>query len=179
MNKSIDQSVDFSGSGATQPHLAVVQRQRGTDPPVIENKKSAGACGGQRQPKRVHGQAVYATVADIQVPMVHSAGTSPQILLGRLAEARVAVVQAISRLIDCRPADCDFIPQGQASLALAQREHRQRLKCLDGVVDEVEFLTSGIRDQIDRTAMSAFRRLAVDMPREPDEVYGRDLGGEG
>lgn len=90
------------------------------------------------------------------VPIVHSNGTTGEVLLDQYTSAAHAVQAAIDAVCDAGPNARDYYVQGPDAGLAAQRAHEARVKTLKGVRDELVAIAEGIQDQLD--AREAARR---------------------
>ncbi len=83
----------------------------------------------------------------MQLPTIHSNGTSKASLINDLCDASNTLEEAYQTLKRCAPNGRDYYLQGAVAMETAEREHISRLKRLDEVKQEVDALTVAI-DQL-------------------------------
>lgn len=88
-----------------------------------------------------------APVKGLQAPLVHLNGTSAKELMMDLHNAYEIVGDAFNALTGCGPNGRDFYPLGADAMASAEREHRERMKSLEHVQDELQSLIACIQEQ--------------------------------
>lgn len=77
----------------------------------------------------------------MQLPTIHTNGTSKERLIELLCEASQALDLAFSALKQTAPNGRDYYPQGNDAFDKAVAEHYDRMKRLDAIKDEVDELT--------------------------------------
>lgn len=80
----------------------------------------------------------------MQLPTIHSNGTSKESLIEDLCKASHAIDAAYVALKLTAPNGRDYYPQGPAALEKAIAEHNDRLRRLDVVKNEVDELIGAI-----------------------------------
>ena len=80
----------------------------------------------------------------MQLPTIHSNGTSKERLIEGLSEASQALDEAYRYLKLTAPNGRDYYPQGDTALANATREHMDRLGRLDAIKNEIDEMTLAI-----------------------------------
>lgn len=70
-------------------------------------------------------------------PTIHMNGTSPQDLLEGYSDAMEKVSDAVCALKNVAPNGRDYYPQGDAALSQAIREHNERVKAVELVLQEL------------------------------------------
>ena len=83
----------------------------------------------------------------VAIPTVHMNGTSYDELMRQVLDAHKAVQVASIVIQDMAPNGRDYYPQGDAALAAATAEHRDRRNKLESILEELEDITRGIRNQ--------------------------------
>ena len=76
------------------------------------------------------------------LPTIHMNGTSKADLFDGYMTALEAMQAAIDAVIQTGPNGRDYYPQGDAALRQAMDEHRDRLKRLGAVADELNALAA-------------------------------------
>ncbi len=85
----------------------------------------------------------------MQLPTIHSNGTSKGSLVVALSEASNALNIAYEKLKQTAPNGRDYYPQGSVAMNTAINEHQDRMKRLDEIKGEIDALTIAI-DEIGR-----------------------------
>lgn len=84
----------------------------------------------------------------MQLPLIHSNGTSREMLVSDLCEAAGAIDTAYEALKRCAPNGRDYYPLGPAAMKTAEDEHFDRLRRLDSVKKEIDNLTLAIAEAV-------------------------------
>lgn len=84
----------------------------------------------------------------MQLPCIHTNGTSREMLVSDLCEASHAIDAAYEALKKCCPNGRDYYPLGPAAMKAAEDEHFDRLRRLDGVKKEIDKLTLAIAEAV-------------------------------
>lgn len=79
------------------------------------------------------------------VPTIHSGGTPREELLRRIEESAGGLAHAMMVMREHPPEARDY-PSGADALAVAQGEHRERLRRIEAVYDELERMCLAIQD---------------------------------
>jgi hypothetical protein len=73
----------------------------------------------------------------VTLPTVHLHGTSREELCRQLRRADAALLSAYGAVAATAPDGRDYFPQGDAAIAEAIKEHRNRLRRISDVRDEI------------------------------------------
>lgn len=80
----------------------------------------------------------------MQLPMIHLNGTSRESLIEGLCEASSAIEAAYQALKQTAPNGRDYYLLGSEAMRVAEAEHVDRLRRIDGVKTEVDEMTRAI-----------------------------------
>lgn len=80
----------------------------------------------------------------MQLPMIHLNGTSKESLIEGLCKASNAIEEAYQALKQTAPNGRDYYPLGSEAIRVAESEHMDRLRRLDGVKEEIDEMTRAI-----------------------------------
>lgn len=84
----------------------------------------------------------------MQIPTIHSNGTSAQELIKQLREAYAALGTACDKLKEATPHGRDYYPQGPNAITAARDEHFTRLRKVEQVREEVLEIAIAIDRQV-------------------------------
>lgn len=77
----------------------------------------------------------------LQLPTVHMNGTPKQMLIDSLCVASQAIEAAYQAVKQTAPNGRDYYTQGAVAMEKAEAEHRERLRLLDKVKEEIDSMT--------------------------------------
>ena len=178
-----DDSVDAHGTGVTRPHFREVEVEfahetdRGTIAPVVEALISAGALGGDPQPKiaRALGTAA-ARPPEVRIPTISPVPTAREVI-------HAAIAEATRRMIVHLPeAWVGVHPRGVHQARVAMRRLRSDLSTWSVLVDRrwADSLRSELRWLAHRLGpvrnMDVLIDLVTDLGEDHEDIDRRSLG---
>lgn len=92
----------------------------------------------------------HAAKSGVKIPTVHLNGTSGEVLRHQYITASEALRRAMDATCEARPNDRDYYVQDPEAGAQAQREHRARVISLGHIREELEAISSGIWQQLEK-----------------------------
>jgi len=84
----------------------------------------------------------------VQLPTVHSNGTSPDVLFDQVIDAADAVRHAIDAVDAAGPNGRDYYLQGGSAFRVAAEEHASRIHRLASVLQELEQSAEYLADYV-------------------------------
>lgn len=82
----------------------------------------------------------------MMIPTIHLNGTARERLIEDICEAKYALTLAVDKLMATSPNGRDFYPQGPTALTEATKEHLNRLRRVQEVIEELDQMAIAISD---------------------------------